>query len=412
MGEKLGKVTRRGFISTAVTGLVSAGLLGMTGRGALSSEEKRDEKTTEEKGKGEIIRRTLGRTGIEVPIVSMGVMNSDNAALIKASYELGIRHFDTAAYYMQGRNEQVVGKVIKELGARDEAVIGTKIFHPGHRQETKPGDIEKRIPQLCEESLKRLQMDYVDILYIHNIGEPGVAGNEDIMAAMVKLKEQGKARHIGVTTHGRMHEIIDEAVAAGVWDVVLTVVNFTLGDYTELFSSIENAAAKGVGIIAMKTQAGSHRRSRIDWGDYFATPTVATAALKWVLRNEHIATAIPGYTTFEHMEQDFSVAYGLEYTSDELELMENKNIKAAMGFCRQCNVCLGTCPKGADVATLMRTHMYAARYTNFEHARATLHDIPRGAGLDACGSCSACSARCAHSVDIARNIEELKLIYS
>ena len=112
------------------------------------------------------------------------------------------------------------------------------------------------------------------------------------------------------------------------------------------------------------------------------------------------------------MKQDFSVAYGLEYTADELELMENKNIEAAMGFCRQCNVCRGTCPKGADVATLMRTHMYAARYTNFEHARATLSDIPRGAGLDACNSCSTCSARCAHAVDIAGNIEELKLIYS
>jgi predicted aldo/keto reductase-like oxidoreductase len=410
MSERKGKVTRRGFISTAVTGLVSAGVLGVTGRGALSSGE--EQKALKGKEPGKILRRTLGRTGIEIPIISMGVMNSDNAALIKASYELGIRHFDTAAYYMQGRNEQIVGKVIKELGVRDEAVIGTKIFHPGYRQETKPVDIKNRIPKLCEESLKRLQMDYVDILYIHNIGEPGVAGSEDIMAAMVKLKEQGKAKHIGVTTHGRMHEIIDEAVEAGVWDVVLTVVNFTLGDYAELFDSIERAASKGVGIIAMKTQAGSQRRSRIDWGDYFATPTVATAALKWVLRNENVTTAIPGYTTFEHMKQDFSVAYGLKYTPEELKLMEDKNIKAAMGFCRQCNVCRGTCPNGADVATLMRTHMYAARYTNFEHARATLRDIPMGVGLDACNSCTSCSARCAHSVDIAGNIEELKLIYS
>jgi predicted aldo/keto reductase-like oxidoreductase len=410
MSERKGKVTRRGFISTAVTGLVSAGVLGVTGRGALSSGE--EQKALKGKEPKKILRRTLGRTGIEIPIISMGVMNSDNAALIKASYELGIRHFDTAAYYMEGRNEQVVGKVIKELGVRDEAVIGTKIFHPGYRQETKPVDIKNRIPKFCEESLKRLQMDYVDILYIHNVGEPGVASNEDIMDAMVRLKEQGKAKHIGVTTHGRMHEIINEVVEAGVWDVVLTVVNFTLGDNTELFDSIERAASKGVGIIAMKTQAGSQRRSRIDWGDYFATPTVATAALKWVLRNENVTTAIPGYTTFEHMKQDFSVAYGLEYTPEELQLMEDKNIKAAMGFCRQCDVCRGTCPNGADVATLMRTHMYAARYTNFEHARATLRDIPRGAGLDACNSCTSCSARCAHSVDIAGNIEELKLIYS
>jgi len=412
MSEKSGKVTRRGFISTAVTGLVSAGVLGMSGRKAFAGQEKKEANEAKGGEPAKILRRTLGRTGIELPIVSMGVMNSDNPALVRASYELGIRHFDTAAYYMEGRNEQIVGRVIKELGVRDEVYIGTKIFHGGLREETKPADIKNRIPKLCEESLKRLGMDYVDILYIHSIHEPEEAKNEETIAAMLKLKEQGKARNIGITTHTKLHEIMNAAIDADAWDVILTVVNFTLGDYTELFDSIEKAAGKGIGVIAMKTQAGCQRRSRIDWGDYFATPTVSTAALKWVLRNEHITTAIPGYTTFEHMKQDFSVAYGLEYTPDELELMEDKNIKAAMGFCRQCDVCRGTCPKGADVATLMRTHMYAARYTNFTHARATLRDIPRGRGLDACSSCGSCSARCAHSVDIAGNIEELKIIYA
>jgi len=412
MSEKSGKVTRRGFISTAVTGLVSAGVLGMSGRKVFAGQEKKEANEAKGGEPAKILRRTLGRTGIELPIVSMGVMNSDNPALVRASYELGIRHFDTAAYYMEGRNEQIVGRVIKELGVRDEVYIGTKIFHGGLREETKPADIKNRIPKLCEESLKRLGMDYVDILYIHSIHEPEEAKNEETIAAMLKLKEQGKARNIGITTHTKLHEIMNAAIDADAWDVILTVVNFTLGDYTELFDSIEKAAGKGIGVIAMKTQAGCQRRSRIDWGDYFATPTVSTAALKWVLRNEHITTAIPGYTTFEHMKQDFSVAYGLEYTPDELELMEDKNIKAAMGFCRQCDVCRGTCPKGADVATLMRTHMYAARYTNFAHARATLRDIPRGRGLDACSSCGSCSARCAHSVDIAGNIEELKIIYA
>ena len=412
MGEKRGKVTRRGFISTAATGLVSAGLLGVAGRKAFAGEEKQDEKAMKSEAPKKILHRKLGKTGIEVPIVSMGVMNSDNPALVKASYELGIRHFDTAAYYMEGRNEEMVGKVIGEMGVRDKVVIGTKIFHPGQRRETKPADIKKRIPELCDISLKRLNMDYVDILYIHNLKEVGVATNDDIIEAMLKLKEQGKARHIGVTTHTIMHEIINDAVKAGSWEVVLTVINFTLGDYPELIESINNAAAKGVGIIAMKTQAGSSRRSRGDFGDDYATPTVATAALKWVLKYESITTAVPGYTTFEHMKQDFSVAYGLDYTPEELKLMESQEIKVGMGFCRQCDVCRSSCPQGADIASLMRTHMYAARYTNFSHARATLRDIPRGAGLDACGSCTSCSARCAHSVDIAANIEELKQIYA
>jgi predicted aldo/keto reductase-like oxidoreductase len=412
MKESSGKYTRRGFLSSAFAGLVSAGYLGLAGRKAFAQEAAGKKDTTAADAPKKMLHRTLGRTGIEMPIIGMGVMNSDNPAVVRASYELGIRHFDTAAYYMGGRNEEMVGNVIKELGVRDKTVIGTKIFHPGFRNETKPADIPSRIPTLCEDSLKRLQMDYVDILYVHNVQGRGVAGDENIMAAMVKLKEQGKARNIGMTTHARMHEVIDEAIEMGVWDVVLTAINFTLSDYTELFDAIEKAAAKGIGIIAMKTQAGSQRGSLIDFGDYYATPTIATAALKWVLKNENITAAVPGYTTFEHMRQDFSVVYGLEYTKEELKLLKDTNIKIGMGFCRQCDVCRSTCRRNVDIASLMRTHMYAARYANFYEARATLESIGKGVGLDACGSCGVCSAQCAHSVDIARNIEELKQIYA
>jgi predicted aldo/keto reductase-like oxidoreductase len=399
--------TRRGFLATAFSGLVSAGFFGAARARGLLGEEKKE---AAEQPK-EIVYRKLGKTGIKLPIVSMGVMNADNPAVVRASYELGIRHFDTAAYYQGGKNEEMVGKVIRELGVRDKVVIGTKIFHPGQRNETKPADIKKRIPELCDISLKRLDMDYVDILYIHNLKEVGEAANDDIIAAMLKLKEQGKARHIGVTTHTIMNEIIDDAVKAGAWEVILTAINFTLADNTDLIESIDRAAAKGIGIIAMKTQAGSSRRAAAAFGDDYATPTIATAALKWVLKHESIATAVPGYTTFEHMNQDFSVAYGLDYTPEELELMESHDIKVGMGFCRQCDVCRHSCPRNADIASLMRTYMYAASYSNFYQARATLDDIPKGRGLDACGGCSICSAKCAHSVDIARNIDELKQIY-
>lgn len=408
MGEKNEGVSRRNFLSTALTGIVSAGFLGSTAGKVLSQ----DTKEKSEKTDGGIICRTLGRTGISVPVVSMGVMNSDNPEVVRGSYEIGVRHFDTAAYYQKGNNERMVGTVIRELGVRDKVVIGTKIFTPDIRSGTEEKDIPKTVERLCDESLERLGMDYVDILYIHNVNNTGVASNETLMKTMAALKKKGKAKAIGVTTHTKMHEIINEAAGAGVWDVVLTVVNFTLGDYGELFTAIENAAAGGVGIIAMKTQAGSSRRSNIDFGDEYSSSIVATASLKWVLGNTHIATAVPGYTTFEHMKQDFSVARDLTLTETERKLLTDQNVKVGMGFCRQCELCRSTCPRGVDIPTLMRTHMYAARYSNFHQARSALCEIPNGFGLEACSSCRTCTARCAHSVDIAENIEDLKLIYA
>jgi len=360
----------------------------------------------------DIVTRPLGKTGIELPVVSMGVMNAENPAVLKASFEAGVRHFDTAAYYQAGKNEQMVGEVVKEMGIRKDVVIGTKIFTSNIRDFTPEDKIPETIYKLADQSLARLQMDYADILYIHSVKTPELAKSEPVIHAMQELKKQGKARHIGVTTHTTMDVVIDAALEAGVWEVIQTAINFTMSDYGELMTSIKNAAAQGVGIIAMKTQAGSDRRSQLDFGDRYSSKTIAQASLKWVLRNPHICTAIPGYTTFEHMQQDFDVASDLEYSADERALLGEADVKLGMGFCRQCNECLGTCPHGVDVPTLMRTHMYAARYANFPHARLTLGEIEPGQGLEACANCSECVARCQNFVDIAGKVTELQTMYT
>ncbi|MCK4236782.1 MAG: 4Fe-4S dicluster domain-containing protein, partial [Candidatus Krumholzibacteria bacterium] len=62
---------------------------------------------------------------------------------------------------------------------------------------------------------------------------------------------------------------------------------------------------------------------------------------------------------------DFSVASNLEYTSEEKKLLSDQRVKLGMGFCRQCRVCMSTCPRGVEIPSLMRTHMYAVQYSNF-----------------------------------------------
>lgn len=408
MSTKRTDRTRRRFLTDAVAGVVSAGLISSRAGKAFAEPEP----DTDNQQPREIITRPLGKTGIRLPVVSMGVMNAENPAVLKASYEAGVRHFDTAAYYQGGKNEEMVGQVVKEMDIRKDVVIGTKIFTSHIREVTPEEEIPETIHRLADESLARLQMEYVDVLYIHSLKTPAEAKNETIIHAMQELKKRGKAKHIGVTTHTMMHAIINLALEAGVWEVIETAINFTLSDYGELMTSLKNAAAQGVGIIAMKTQAGSHRRSQLDFGDRYSSKTIAQASLKWVLHNPHICTAIPGYTTFEHLEQDFEVAYDLEYTEDERALLGEADVKLGMGFCRQCQQCLGTCPHGVDVPTLMRTHMYAARYTNFPHARLTLGEIAAGRGLEACVTCGDCVARCQNQVDIAGKVAELRTMYA
>jgi heterodisulfide reductase subunit C len=111
------------------------------------------------------------------------------------------------------------------------------------------------------------------------------------------------------------------------------------------------------------------------------------------------------------MEEDFSVAYDLDYTPEEKTYLEDKNVKLSLGYCTQCDDCLASCPQNADIPDLMRTHMYAACYGNLYQARATLEEIPRGKRLDACSMCDTCEAKCAHGINIGNRIDELKSLY-
>jgi len=167
--------------------------------------------------------------------------------------------------------------------------------------------------------------------------------------------------------------------------------------------------------VAMKTQCKQawSRESGAAGPEYHEGNVWHAALLKWALRLESVATAIPGYTTFQQLETDWPVAFNLEYSAEEAKFLAEPGVKLALGgVCRQCGGCAGTCPQGVDVPALVRAHMYAADYGNFPEMRRALDEIPVGHGLQACANCSECTAACVRSVQIARRLGELKAIFA
>ena len=383
MNRQSNLVNRRHFLKKGTAGIAGAAFVPH-----LISTNRQEKAQKDRK----FIYRTLGKTGFRLPVISMGVMNASNPHLVRAALDSGLIHLDTAWGYQRGRNEEMIGEVIKDR-PRGSYVIGTKVWEPRDRETGLfPKDATAdTFNEKFETSLRRLGLDYVDILYLHNINVKESVTFEPYLNAMVQLKKEGKARFLGITTHQNEPVIIREATDCGVYDVILTAYNFRQTYYKDIEKEVERAAKKGIGIVGMKAIAGGlERGARIDNAG-------AKAALKWAVRNENFHTNIPGFTTFDQLETDLTVMEDLEFSPDEEKFIKMSMNRTGL-YCQQCGACRSQCPAGVDIPTLMRSYMYVAGYKNLQAAREALDSIDLSS-LE-CKACDPCRVKCTMGYDV------------
>ncbi|KAB1213251.1 L-galactose dehydrogenase [Morella rubra] len=175
------------------------------------------------------------------------VLEFNSNGAVREAFRLGINFFDTSPYYGETLSEKVLGKALKALGApRQDYIVSTKC---GRYIEGFDFSAE-RVTRSIDESLARLQLDYVDILLCHDIefGSLDQVVNET-MPALQKLKEAGKIRFIGVT--GLPLEVfmyVLDRVPPGTVDVILSYCHYSINDST-LEDLLPYLKSKGVGII-------------------------------------------------------------------------------------------------------------------------------------------------------------------
>jgi predicted aldo/keto reductase-like oxidoreductase len=391
---------RREFIGKAAFGMVAAGLSTPFAKKAVASQEQQPK----------IIYRTLGRTDLRIPIVSFGVMNSDSPDLINRALDMGINHLDTAHVYIRGNSERVIGEVLERRGGRDKVYVATKMRFSRDTDkgvftlkgsEREPGATEENLIEQLETSLERLRTDYVDILYLHSCYSPKMVTYEPLMNALVKVKKQGKARFIGISTHTDVANVIRATTDAKIYDVVLAAYNYVLEEKEDIKKAIAYAAGKGVGVVGMKTQGGRRLQQDPD------TEINNQAALKWVLNDENVCTTIPGMTTFEQLDMNVGVMNDLTLSAQEQRDLQVAASMRGTLFCQNCRACVPTCPNNVAVPNLMRAYMYAAGYGNYIQARTTIAELPEKKGLNVCRECSGCSASCRRGIDIGSRVKSL-----
>ena len=379
---------RRGFLKTGLAGAAGIALA----PAALGADLKSPE--------GEIIYRTLGKTGLKVPVISFGVMRSDNPGLCKAAYEKGIRLFDTANGYQNGNNETMLGNVFRDI-PRDSFYLATKVKSAGMTREGLPGPETTADDFLSKfsESMSRLKMDYVDILYVHDISNTEYLKYKPILNAVKKLKKDGKARFIGFSTHRNEPAVIEAASESNDWDVILTSFNFQQAYRKELDAAVKKAAAAGIGIVAMKTLAGGGFLDKEK-----TKPINTSAAIRWVLSNPDIHTTIPGMTQFDPLDSNVRLLTDITLTEQDRKDLLLAGAEPGL-YCSGCSKCFGRCPKELFIPDLMRAYMYAYGYGNPLEAQTLLAGL--GYGKDPCGDCTECSVECGKGFSVREKIADV-----
>ncbi len=150
--------------------------------------------------------RPLGRTGVKVSSLTLGCMMfggktapGDSYDIIDRSLDAGINFLDTANVYSIGRSEEVTGEALKRNGRRHEVVLATKVHGKMGEGPNQLGNSRRHIIEQCEQSLRRLQTDYIDLYQIHR-PEPAIPIDETLRA-LDDLVRSGKVRYIGTSTY-------------------------------------------------------------------------------------------------------------------------------------------------------------------------------------------------------------------
>ena len=153
----------------------------------------------------------LGKSGLKVSRICLGMMSygtsewrdwildeDESRPFIQRALELGINFFDTADMYSLGVSEEVTGRALKDFARREDVIIATKVYHPMSDRPNDRGLSRKHIMDGVENSLRRLDTDYIDLYQIHRWDYETPI--EETLAALHDLVQSGKVRYIGASS--------------------------------------------------------------------------------------------------------------------------------------------------------------------------------------------------------------------
>ncbi len=338
--------------------------------------------------------RPLGNTGIHMSDISFGGAGISQPDVVTRAVERGINYFDTSPDYSHTGSEQVIGKALKPH--RDKVFIASKFCSAGGHlpKDTPVGEIVRSV----EGSLQRLQTDYLDVCIIHEVNSLDRLMAPTFHEAFDRLKQQGKVRFLGVSSHTpNLEEVMRHAVDSGRFDMLLVAYNFN--NWPDLTTIFRDAKRRGVGVVAMKTLKGAKATVLKDFAD--GPQAFSQAAFKWVLGNPDVSGLVVSISHFDQIDE-YLYASGQPLTDADVALLQRYDELIAHDYCRPgCGACLDHCPYGVPVDDIFRYAMYFEDYGRARDARSHYAALAMAHNASQCATCPApCQAACPFDIPI------------
>ena len=342
--------------------------------------------------------RRFGRTEWNVSDIVLGtgrIEGENGEAIAREALDRGVNYFDTSPDYSGAGSENAMGKVIQ--GQRDKLFIATKFCTPvGHLP---TGTSVSHYKEAVEGSLKRLGTDYVDLCHVHSVDSVDRLMDPNVHEAFDRLKQEGKVRFMGFSTHTpNLETVANAAIDSGRFDVMMLAYHH--GIWPQIPQIMARARKEqDMGVVAMKTLKGAKHRGLLDFGPYAETYT--QAALRWSLANEDVSCAVISFFEPQHVDE-YLAASGKPLTPDQLAVLEEYDRQIAGTYCGpHCGACLSACPEELAIHDILRHRMYFEDY-GWEKEGIRLY----GQLDNKASACAGCDAPCMGSCPVGIHIPE------
>jgi predicted aldo/keto reductase-like oxidoreductase len=348
----------------------------------------------------QVPRRTLGKTGKQVPILLLGGAMGFDARFdpkIAEALRFGVNYIDAADCYAGGRCEVSVASFHQRAKNRAALWITSKSdLHD-------PAGFAKRL----DESLAQLQTTYVDMYYLHGLNDARYLSPE-LAVVVDRLKKAGKIRHFGFSCHdGNVVELLNKAATLPWVESIMFRYNFRQYGNKELNLAMDACHKANIGLIAMKTQ-GSEASFTDAWKKFEQTAkwNKFQAVLKAVWADPRISAAVSHMDSFEKLRENIGAALdNTSLTAAESQALDRYAQATRSLACDGCDhLCGAAVTAPVRIGDTMRFLSYHDAYGETEKARRLFAALPVEAraldGVDFTGATRACP----HGIDVAAHM--------